>query len=94
MKTIYCIFFLGCHLAIKGNGYSATPVIHWVYKILPFVIYVKTNNDVYLHKFTYNVVYPQIHIVYHEKMFKDIIYFNFHIVYKKHIVGSSAVSPT
>ena len=46
-----------------------------------------------LHVHTDYDVFTQIHIVYHEKMFKD-IYFNFHIVYKKHIVGSSAVSPT
>ena len=25
---ILYFFFRGCHLAIKGNGYSATPVIH------------------------------------------------------------------
>ena len=47
------------------------------------LLYVKTNYD----------VFKQIHIVYHEIFFIDIIYFNFHIVYKKHIVGSSAVSP-
>ena len=54
------------------------------------MLYVKTNYDVFKQ---IHIVYPQIHIVYHEFFFIDIIYFNFHIVYKKHIVGSSAVSP-